>query len=412
MLEYVPGTDRVYCAGSEYWSNHRSVMYVLDVAGRNVAGTVSCLMPPTDILAVPEANRLYVSYHGTYMSTLQIVDIPGDSVVKMLPTGNEATALAWNPDYRKLYQSTEDGVYIIDPAGDSIMGLVAIRARRLLYSGVTGRLYVTNGVCALRVVDGATDSVIAEVGSGGQGAGAMFMDPESLRLYCANWETGNIGVIDARRNVRIGAIQSGRGPSAFACDPVRRRLYCANPGNWSGSDSTVIVIDMDDASLLATIPVGRRPVQIAYDPARQYVWCALQDDSSVAVIDCRTLSVRGHLGLGVAATDLAVMPQDNEVYVAGPGLSAVLILQDTVPAGVAEIRAVRIRPPGFPSIARAVLYMPESAIRHSTFALLNCVGRKVMDLQPGENDVRHVSPGIYFVRREDSRDTRKVILTR
>ncbi len=68
------------------------------------------------------------------------------------------------------------------------------------------------------------------------------------------------------------------------------------------------------------------------------------------------------------------------------------------------------------TIARHVLRMPESAIRHSSFALLNSAGRKVMDLLPGENDVRHLSPGIYFVRPASSVErqassVRKVILT-
>ncbi len=74
--------------------------------------------------------------------------------------------------------------------------------------------------------------------------------------------------------------------------------------------------------------------------------------------------------------------------------------------------------PAGATIARAVLRMPESAIRHSSFALLNSAGRKVMDLQPGENDVRHLSPGVYFLRGKGSRgpgsegSSRKVILTR
>jgi hypothetical protein len=39
--------------------------------------------------------------------------------------------------------------------------------------------------------------------------------------------------------------------------------------------------------------------------------------------------------------------------------------------------------PAAPTIVRAVLHMPQPATRHSSFALLNCVGRKVMDLHPG-----------------------------
>jgi hypothetical protein len=39
-------------------------------------------------------------------------------------------------------------------------------------------------------------------------------------------------------------------------------------------------------------------------------------------------------------------------------------------------------------------------------ALLDITGRKVMDLQPGENDVRHLAPGVYFIRRPETEDGR------
>jgi hypothetical protein len=64
------------------------------------------------------------------------------------------------------------------------------------------------------------------------------------------------------------------------------------------------------------------------------------------------------------------------------------------------------------TIARAVLH-----VLGTSSVLLDISGREVAKLQPGENDVRHLSPGIYFVRqtssveREASR-VRKVILTR
>jgi hypothetical protein len=35
-----------------------------------------------------------------------------------------------------------------------------------------------------------------------------------------------------------------------------------------------------------------------------------------------------------------------------------------------------------------------------------------MDLHPGNNDVRHLSPGIYFVRREEDNTTTKVVIQR
>ncbi len=43
-------------------------------------------------------------------------------------------------------------------------------------------------------------------------------------------------------------------------------------------------------------------------------------------------------------------------------------------------------------------------------ALLDAAGRRVMELQAGPNDVQHLSPGVYFVRRANS--VEKVLLTR
>ncbi len=51
-------------------------------------------------------------------------------------------------------------------------------------------------------------------------------------------------------------------------------------------------------------------------------------------------------------------------------------------------------------------------------SLLDASGRKVMDLQPGANDVRALAPGVYFVRYGPSAVSRelsvitKVVVTR
>jgi hypothetical protein len=50
--------------------------------------------------------------------------------------------------------------------------------------------------------------------------------------------------------------------------------------------------------------------------------------------------------------------------------------------------------------------------------LLDIQGRKVMDLEPGANDIRHVAPGVYFVRRPETGDgrprtaVRKIVIRR
>ncbi|MBN2537624.1 hypothetical protein JXB37_05055 [candidate division WOR-3 bacterium] len=67
-------------------------------------------------------------------------------------------------------------------------------------------------------------------------------------------------------------------------------------------------------------------------------------------------------------------------------------------AGIAEERPTPARLP-LPTIIRGVLNLTSDfSVLTSDFVLLDASGRKVLDLAPGPNDVRHLSPGVYFIR--------------
>jgi hypothetical protein len=93
-------------------------------------------------------------------------------------------------------------------------------------------------------------------------------------------------------------------------------------------------------------------------------------------------------------------------YVAGSmavdsltGFNGFVMRYVETPSGVAELsvrQEPRCSPPAF---LRGSLSVPEGA----SAALLDISGRVVMSLQPGPNDIRHVAPGVYFVREEGSR---------
>jgi hypothetical protein len=67
------------------------------------------------------------------------------------------------------------------------------------------------------------------------------------------------------------------------------------------------------------------------------------------------------------------------------------------------------------TIVRGVLFLPQSPVanRQSPSALLDISGREVLALRPGANDVRHLAPGVYFVRTAngEERITNKVVIT-
>jgi hypothetical protein len=79
-----------------------------------------------------------------------------------------------------------------------------------------------------------------------------------------------------------------------------------------------------------------------------------------------------------------------------------------IPSGVAERpKPVTSGPVPEPTIVGGLLWLGQSGDRPSVggtvpVLLLDAAGRIVMELRPGPNDIRHVAPGVYFVR-EDSR---------
>jgi hypothetical protein len=65
------------------------------------------------------------------------------------------------------------------------------------------------------------------------------------------------------------------------------------------------------------------------------------------------------------------------------------------------------------TIIRGVLNL-QSAIYNlkSEITLLDITGRKVANLKSGANDIRHLAPGVYFVRHKENNQTRKVVVMR
>ncbi|MFO7675882.1 MAG: hypothetical protein R6X12_06170 [bacterium] len=79
-----------------------------------------------------------------------------------------------------------------------------------------------------------------------------------------------------------------------------------------------------------------------------------------------------------------------------------------VPPGVEEAEALAWEHWQPQTVLRGNLPVPEGI--HAL--LFDAAGRKVMELQPGENDVRRLAPGVYFVRRQDTGESARLVLAR
>ncbi len=103
---------------------------------------------------------------------------------------------------------------------------------------------------------------------------------------------------------------------------------------------------------------------------------------------------------------------DDAGYVYVTGYSTDLgyaTIKYTQATGIAETMKHNPSLPGYPTILQSHLHLslPEKA------ELLDAAGRKVMALHAGENDMRHLAPGVYFVSTgTKSRSVQKVVVTR
>jgi len=86
------------------------------------------------------------------------------------------------------------------------------------------------------------------------------------------------------------------------------------------------------------------------------------------------------------------------------------VLDSSFVTGIQEMPNAELRTPSSgPTILRGVLSLPASLLSLPS-SLFSIDGRKVLDLTPGPNDVRHLCPGVYFVREKNAGRSRKVVV--
>jgi YVTN family beta-propeller protein len=78
----------------------------------------------------------------------------------------------------------------------------------------------------------------------------------------------------------VDTIPVGQGPIALAFNPENENMYVAdfNSGN-------VLILDSSDNSIVETIAVGQGPVALEYNPANENMYVADESSGSVGVIE-------------------------------------------------------------------------------------------------------------------------------
>jgi YVTN family beta-propeller protein len=353
-------------------------LYVVDAHLDSLVREIAWLSPEAEgMVCNPVNDHLYLT--GESPSAFMVVDCQSDSVLQIRALGQWLSQPGYNPDL--------DRIYLHEQHFDS--GWVD-------------------------VIDCVNDSIIARTGDITTNAGTMCYNPVNQMLYDADELNPYVALIDCQANQLLGYIRIFPNSSDACCSPRQNRVYIST---WLYG---IAVVDGWMHCMVDSIQAGFLANDIMYVPGSDRVYCSSLQ--GVCVVSCASNSVIATIPASAGTRcALSLDSAGGRVYAANEGGSSVLVIGDSVPVSLQQpAGGMPVTQRASATIIRATLHIPLTAPGDTSSALLiDPTGRKVTDLQPGENDIRHLAPGVYFVREEGPRgqgsqdsSVRKVVIQR
>ncbi|MBM3322376.1 YncE family protein [candidate division WOR-3 bacterium] len=417
-------------------------------------------------------NKVYVA-NCVAPGNVAVIDGESNAVVGWVPTGMFPVAIAYNRALDRVYtaDSVSSSVTVIDCATDSAIASIRVGGRptALLVLPDAGKVYCANKASnTVSVIDAGSNSVAKTITTGGTYPCALAHSPESDKVYCLNQGSSTITVINLLSDSVVGLINTKVNPAALVCSPASNKLFCSHA--WG---DTALVVDCSNDSVVAK-PYIPKQYDLGYHPDNDWVYFSKHRFESgrpgfyylgMTVVNCATNGVvssfdlpdrpssypaegrlefaynginrrmycRGNGG-GVyiyAGTGyvrgfgtqgfgggFAWNERQNRMYAACQTDSRIAVFRDgcggieenpsVEPVSSRTLRGTIIR--GMLHLRPSPFPLPKGEGRKHGAALLDATGRRVMSLVPGANDVRHLAPGVYFVREPSA--VSRVVVTR
>lgn len=254
---------------------------------------------------------------------------------------------------------------IIDAAGDSVVGRIAVGTRprgvrvspdgRTVYVALSGSPRcpptMPDSECAKLKVDKSKDGIgevdvaarqVRRVLPGGSDPENFDLSPDGARLYTSNEDANTASFIDIKNGTVLRTVPVGREPEGVAIPPDGKTVWVT-----SESDNIVTVLDAESGVAVARICVGKRPRDVVFsnDGTRAYV--SAESGGNISVVDAVKFRVLRTIPMpeGAKPMGLALMADGKQLWVANGRAGTVSLLdleRDTIMANV----KVGVRPWG------------------------------------------------------------------
>jgi YVTN family beta-propeller protein len=233
-----PVTNKIYVA------NYKSDNVDVIDGTTNEVHSIQVHRFPTAVAVNPATDKIYVLGSALPGGVLTVIDGVTEATKTIALGEYEPIAVAVNFTTNKIYVTDGYGfeVFVIDGAADERVDVIPLGGKDYAYAvavnPTTNRVYVASwsgpsGVGRATVIDGARDSIIATVATGGGYPQAITTDQDWFfrghenKIYVANTASHSITVIDGKTN-SASTLGVGQGPIGLAVDPLTNRAYVAN----------------------------------------------------------------------------------------------------------------------------------------------------------------------------------------
>lgn len=265
----------------------------------------------------------YIGNNGE--SSVSIINLGTNTVVKTIAVGRAPTGVAISPDESRAYitsDSADGSVSVINTATNEVIATIPVDAYA---AGIAltpdGKYaYVTSTLpSSVSVINTATNAVVAVI-KGVSGPFYIAIDPDGNKAYVANGYTPSVSVIDIKTNKITATLQVG---SAFgiAISNDNKKLYVTNY-----NQATVTVFNVPDYTVAAIIPVGTAPSGIAISSDNKRVYVSDFTAANVSVIDAENNIVAAIIPVGNQPTGVAISKNGDFVYVSNYGSNNVSVI--------------------------------------------------------------------------------------
>ncbi len=387
---------------------------VLALPGFEPLARVQTGRKPRALCRGPNSERVYVACFGD--STVWAIDAASDTVVGRVVVGNAPCHIALDSVGAKLYCANfgSADVAVLDCRGDSLLYRRAFgrACRRLAYNHVNRKVY---GAChdsrTIEVINCVSDSVVARIPTSAPPWTVVCDATDNLVYSGTSW--GGPVIAGATDSV-VGDIGEAFYVKGLCWDSAANRIYMAN--NYS---SAVLGIDGPTHTVVRQLAVNALPADLTWSAHSGLSY--LCHNRAGRITDQVTVigrdSVVTELGVRPSPVEAIADPERQRVYVLNWESSCIAVIADG-PTDIRETEQQAVRTPTTPTITHGRLFLGaghnpipagESGLCPKP-VLLDACGRKVADLVPGNNDIRHLAPGAYVVYSAPG--TLKVVLQR